>query len=147
MQKAFADKLLDFADRQAEAIAGQWCKAVRNNPRTPSYHSLPEDKCLSQAVSCYRNLRRMYHSEKPYDEVEHHFTRYAEARHKEGIPLHEAIYALVMMRRHIWLSAEFQVLFISSVDLHHGMDSINRVVLLFDYAIYILAQRYDEMAK
>lgn len=147
MRKIFADKLLDFTHRNAEEIAKQWCKSVRINPRTPSYHSLPEDKCFPQAVSCYKNLRQMYFSEKPHEEVWMYFTQYAEARHAEGIPLHESIYALIMIRRHIWLSAEFHALFVSAVDLHQAVECINRVVLLFDYAIYILAQRYHEMGS
>jgi len=147
MRRVFADRLLDLAHRQAEAIAGQWCKSVRTNPRTPSYHSLPEDKCLSQAVSCYKNLKQMCHSEKPYEEARVYFTQYAEARYAEGIPLHESIYALVMIRRHIWLFAEVEALFVSAVDLHQAVECINRVVLLFDYAIYILAQRYHEMGS
>ena len=47
----------------------------------------------------------MYFSEKPYQEIEGYFTRYAEEGHDEGIPLHECIYALILMRRHIWLFA------------------------------------------
>lgn len=147
MHKVFADKLLDFTHHHAEEIAKQWCKSVRANPRTPSYHSLPEDRCLSQAVSCYKNLRQMYHSEKPYEEAWVHFTQYAEVRHAEGIPLHESIYALIMIRRHIWLSAELDALFISAIDLHQAVECINRVVLLFDYAMYIVTQKYQEMAK
>ena len=147
MHTVFADRLLNLADRRAEAIAERWCKSVKKNPRTPSYHSLPDDECLSQAVSCYKNLKQMYHSEKPYEEASVYFTRYAEARHAEGIPLHESIYALLMVRRHIWLFAEIEALFVSAVDLHQAIECINRVVLLFDYAVCILAQRYHEMGS
>ena len=32
------------------------------------------------------------------------------------IPLEEAIYALIMMRRHLWLYADFQALFLTALD-------------------------------
>jgi len=145
--RAFADKLLDLTERHAEEIARQWCKSVRTNPRTASYHSLPEEESYSRAVSWYRNIRRVYLSENPYQEMLEYFTKYAEATYAEGIPLHECVYALVIMRRHIWLFAELHALFISSVDLHQATESINRVVLLFDYAIFIVTQKYEEMTK
>jgi hypothetical protein len=147
MYKIFADKLFDFTDRYAEEIAKQWCKSIRTNPRTLSYRSLPDDKCLSQAVSCYKNLKPMCHDEKPYEQAWVYFRQYAEASHAEGIPLHESIYALIMMRRHIWLSADLHALFASAIDLHQAIECINRVVLLFDYATYILAERYHEMGS
>ena len=147
MYRVFADKLLDFAERHAEEIARQWCKSVRTSPRTLSYHSIPEKECFPQAVLIYKNLRRMYFSEEPYREASAHFGQYAEARHAEGIPLHEAIYALIMMRRHVWVFAEFQALFIKAADLYHAVESINRVVLIFDYAVYIVAQKYQELTK
>jgi len=145
--RAFADKLLDLTEHQAEEIAKRWCKSVRTNSRTPSYHTLPEEKCLPQAVSFYKNLKRLYFSEKPYQEVWLYFSRFAEERHAEGIPLYEAVYALIMMRRHIWLYAEFQALFMTAVDMHQAIDSINRVILLFDHAMYILTQKCNELTR
>lgn len=145
MYRVFADRLLDLTEGHAEDIAGQWCKSVRANPRTSSYHSIPEEKYLSQAVSCYKSLKSMYFSKKPYEEARAHFTRYAEDTHDQGIPLHEAVYALIMMRREIWLFADFQTLYTSAVDLHQAVESINRVLLVFDYAMYVVAQRYHEI--
>ncbi len=147
MYKVFADKLLDFAERHAEEIARQWCKSIRTSPRTPSYHSIPEEECFPQAALFYRNLRRLYFTEEPYQEASDYFTQYAEARNAEGIPLHEAIYALIMMRRHIWVFAEFQALFISAADLYQAVESINRVVLIFDYAVYIVSRKYQELTR
>ena len=89
----------------------------------------------------------MYHSADPCEEVEPYFTQYAEATHAEDIPLHESVYGLIMMRRHIWLSAKVQTLFTSVFDMHQAVDSINRVILLFDYGMYIVVQKYEEMAK
>lgn len=53
-----------------------------------------------------------------------------------GIPAKETIYALILMRRHIWLYAEFQAIFTSSIDQMHDLDTLGRTILLFDYAAY-----------
>lgn len=148
-QRVFADKLLEFAQSRAKEIADQWYKAVGINPRTPSFRSLPKEWCLSQAVSLYRELKEMYFSGDPYKSVLKFLDKmgYAEYLYAKGIPLTEAIYALIMMRRHIWLYAELQALYNTAADMFQALDSINRTLLLFDYATYVVTQKYHDMRK
>ena len=67
--------------------------------------------------------------------------------YNDGIPLCESIYSLILMRRQIWLSAEIQSLFMNVFDMHQAVDSINRVILLFDYGIYITVQHYEQATE
>jgi len=145
MFKAPADKLLNLTERRAEEIAKQWWENVRQNPRTPSYHSFLEREAVAQAVLFYKNQKRMYHSENPYEEGMAFFSQYAKDRHAEGIPLNEAIYVMVLMRRHMWLFAEYQELFTSVLDMYGAIQVINRTVLITDYGTYITAQKYQEL--
>ncbi|MBN1930958.1 MAG: hypothetical protein JW786_05030 [Desulfobacterales bacterium] len=143
--KAFADKLIDVTERHAGEISEQWCKAVRTNPRTPSYHLLTQDQCVLSAVEFCDNLRRIYFSEKPYTEVHEYFRKYAEERIKEKISLDEAVYALIMIRRHIWLFADSQALVVTGVDLQQCVETINKTIRIFDYGIYDIIQTYQRM--
>ena len=47
-------------------------------------------------------------AENPYEEAKTFSWKYAENFYRKKIPLQEAIYALMLMRRHLWLYAEFQ---------------------------------------
>jgi hypothetical protein len=51
------------------------------------------------------------------------------------------------MRRHIWLCADFNVLFVTTLDMHQAVESINRTILMFDHVIYSVSQRYGELDK
>ena len=73
--------------------------------------------------------------------------QYAEAIYAKDVPLPEAIYALIIMRRHIWLYAELQAMFNTAVEMQQAIESINRTLLLFDYAIHIVAQKYHKMDR
>jgi hypothetical protein len=149
MQRAFADRLIDFCDRNAEKIADQWYKALSINPRTKSYRLMSKEGCLRHATFLFRNLGQMYFAEScdnavartldTHGFVEDHFAR--------GIPLNEIIYALILMRRHIWLCAEAEILYYSSEDMIHAVDSINRVLLVFDYAVFEAAYKYAEISS
>jgi hypothetical protein len=120
---------------------------VRKNPKTPSYHNLSEDKAIPQAVDFYSKFRGVFSAKNPFDEARRVYAKYADDCYDKGIPLHEAIYALTLMRRHIWLYAEFQTLFISAVEQQQAIESLSRTILLFDYATYVITERYQELMK
>ena len=114
--QAVATKLIDVTETNAEKIARQWFADVRKNPKTPSYHTLAEDRAIPQAVDFYSKFRGVFAAKSPFEEARRVFAKYADECYSNGIPLHEAIYALTLMRRHIWLYAEFQALFVSTVE-------------------------------
>ncbi len=140
-------KLIDLVEKNAEYIAKQWAKDVQKNSKTPYYHTLPEDKVIPQAIRFYDQFRRIFTSDKPFEAARSFFSVYAEDRYKDGVPMHEAIYALIMMRRHIWLYAEFQAVFISAVEQKQAVDSVTRTMLMFDYAMYSISQKYQELIR
>ncbi len=145
--QAVATKLIDVTETNAEKIARQWFADVRKNPKTPSYHTLAEDRAIPQAVDFYTKFRAVFAAKSPFEEARRVYAKYADESYRIGIPLHEAIYALTLMRRHIWLYAEFQALFISAVEQQQAVESLNRTILLFDYATYVITERYQELMK
>jgi len=140
-------KLVNLIETHAEPIARQWARDVCRNPRTPSYHNIPEYKLVPAGMKFYDNFRQMFFTDKPADMSQHYFARYAEEAHDRNIPLSEALYALILMRRHIWLYAEFQTIFISAVEQKQAVDSLVRTILMFDYAIFFISGRYQELIQ
>jgi len=145
--QAVATKLIDVTETSASKIAQQWFADVRKNPRTPSYHGIAEDLAIPQAIDFYTKFRAVFAARNPFEEAKRVYARYADESYRNGIPLHEAIYALTLMRRHIWLYAEFQALFLSAVEQQQAVESLNRTILLFDYATYVITDRYQELMK
>ncbi|MCX7982987.1 MAG: hypothetical protein N2572_08785 [Syntrophales bacterium] len=140
-------KLVTLIETHAEAIAEQWVKDVKKNARTPSYHSLSDETLLTMAVRFYDNFSQMFYTEKPAEISRPYFYQYAEEHFRHNIPLSESLYALILMRRHIWLYAEFQTIFISAVEQKQAVDSLVRTILMFDYAIIFISQRYEELIR
>jgi hypothetical protein len=145
--KVFTTRLIDITEQKAPEIAERWYEDVKKNPRTPSYHTLSEDEAIPQAVDFYRHFRSMFMSERPYETAQQIFSMYAAHRFAEGVPLPEAIYALTLMRRHIWLYAEFQAVFTSTIDRQVVVESLNRTILMFDYSTHVITQKYQDMMK
>jgi hypothetical protein len=142
-----AKKLIDVTEHNAEKIAKQWFGDVKKNPKTPAYHDLPENKAIPMAVEFYQRFRIIFDAEKPFEEAKKIFVVYADECYTKEIPLQEAIYALTLMRRHMWLFADFQALFTTAIEQRQAIESLNRTILLFDYAIYVITQRYQDRMK
>jgi hypothetical protein len=148
-QKAFADRLMDFCDQKAEQIADQWYKSLITNPRTTSCRSNPKENCIRHAIFLYKNLKRIYFADDPYQEAVKVMDAagFAEEQYSRRIPLPDAIYTLVLLRRHVWLYAESSALFNSANEMYAALQSTNRNMLIFDYLTYIVVQKYEKMAK
>ena len=138
-------KLLDLMANNSEAMARLWARDVIKNARTPYYHRFSEDRIIPQAADFYRKLSAVYTLKDPYPAVKEFMTKFAEARFREGVPLREAIYAVILMRRHIWLYAAFQAIFITIIEQHQALDSQTRTILIFDYIIYALTETYETL--
>ncbi len=148
MRRPLADRLIDLCIRNADQIAEHWYHALVSNSRTHAYKSMAKETCLRLATSMYKNLGKMYLSENPYQAVEQNLdvAGFVEDQFARGIPLKEIIYALILMRREIWFHSEEQSLFNVPEDMYELVVSVNRVLLLFDYATYIVVAKYAEMS-
>lgn len=140
-------KLIELTEQHAEAIAQQWYNNIKNNPKTPFYHTMPETKAKQQAMNFYSKFGKLFLSDSPFEEAHSIFARYAEDCYGAHIPLPQVIYAMTLMRRHMWLYAEFQSVFMTAVEHHHAAESLNRTILMFDYATYVIVLQYDELIR
>lgn len=141
-------KLLDVTEQNAEEIAEYWAKDVQKNKRTTYYQNIKKEKLIIYAVDFYRNLRKLLVSDNRVEITQEYFKKYAEKCQNIGLPLQEAIYGLILMRRHMWLYADFQAIFIDALEHNQAIDSIMRIMLMMDYAVYEITQYYlDDMPK
>ena len=145
--RSYATKLIEITEKHAEAIARQWYNNIKMNPKTPYYHTMPEGKAIQQAMNFYSRVGKLFLSDNPFEDAHILFAKLAEDSYVARIPLPQAIYALTLMRRHMWLYAEFQATFMTAVEHHHAAESLNRTILMFDYATYVLALKYDELLR
>jgi len=143
--QAYAAKLIDLIESKAENIARQWADDVMKHKRTPSFHSLSKELVIEQGVNFYKLFRRMSMAENPYEEAKSFSWKYAERFYKENIALREAIYALMLLRRNLWLYAEFQGTFVSVLEKTQAVESLNRTILLADYVAYQVIEKYEDL--
>ena len=142
---SYETKLIDLTETHAEVIAADWYRNVCKNSKTRSYQGIPEEDAIRQAITFYRDMRSLFFTDNIFESSKKIFTKYADQCFADLIPLQEAIYALILMRRQLWLFAEFQAIFITPLEQHQAIECLNRTILVFDYAMYVITQRYQEL--
>jgi hypothetical protein len=145
--QAYAAKLIDLIELKAENIAKQWATDVMKHNRTPSYSSLPQDRVIERGVEFYRLFRQMSLADIPYEAAKTFSWKYAKECYREKIPLQEAVYALILLRRNLWLYAEFQGVFVTALEKQQAVESLNRTILMYDYVSYQVIEKYQELIK
>jgi hypothetical protein len=149
MHRVLADRLIDLCARHADQMAEHWYRALISNPRTGSFAAISKEACQRHAVYIYQNLGRMYLADDPFEAVARTLDAagLAEDFHGRGVPVEQVVYALILMRRQIWLHSEREALYVTPGDMNEVVISINRVTLLFDYATYNTVSRYRQMSR
>lgn len=145
--KTYAIKYVHLAEKHAEKMAKRWAVDVQNNVRTKTYKELNEEKIIFQGVIFYQNFSKMFADDKIGEDTLNYFRLYAQECFEMNIPIDEAVYALILLRRHIWLYAEFQTIFSLGIDHRQALDTLSRTILLFDYATYEVSKEYQELIK
>jgi hypothetical protein len=138
---------VELAEQHAEKMAKRWAMDVQNNVRTKKYKQLDEERIIFQGIKFYQYFSKMFVDEKISEDVLKYFRTYAQESYAMGILMDEAVYALILLRRHIWLYAEFQTIFSSGIDQRQALDTLSRTILLFDYAVYEVTKEYQELMK
>lgn len=140
-------KLIETIEYKAHEIAQQWYKNVKINPKTPVFHKMPENESIELAIDFYTNYRKLFNTENPFEEAHILFSKFAENCYHKRIPLPQVIYSIILMRRHMWLFAEYQAVFETAVEQRHALESQSRMILMFDYAEYVVILKYDELIR
>ncbi len=145
--KTYTIKYVELAETHAEKMAKRWTLDVQNNTRTKKYKEIEEERIIHIGVKFYKNFSKMFSDEKISEAALKYFRTYAEESYGLGIPMDEAVYGLILLRRHIWLYAEFQTIFSSGIDQRQALDTLSRTILLFDYAVYEVTKEYQELIR
>jgi hypothetical protein len=143
--KTYTTKLIELIERDKLDIARQWYDYVIKNPRTKSIYDYANHEMITTATKIYDSFRELFFSVNLTETVKEVFGSYAEELYKKEVPPHEAIYALILMRRHIWLYSGFKSLFGSLLEHHQREETLNRTMLIFDYAFYTIIEKYEEL--
>jgi hypothetical protein len=132
----------------ASILTTRLIQDLLSREETKSYRTLDKDTLARRVFDVYSRLDAWLLGDKTKGEIRNHYMDLGRQRFREDIPLEEALMALMLIKRHIWLYVQEQNFFDSTFMFHQALEFNNRVVLFFDRAIYFTAMGYqDELLK
>ena len=141
-----SDRLIRAIESNAEEFAQSTVKKLRSSPRTESYHNLPDKDLYNRCYEVYRNLGRWLW-EKSDQAVQARFQEVGERRCREGIPLGEVLWALVLTKGRLLESLGEYSLADSALELYQQQELDRLIGHFFDRAVCYAAASYERQAS
>jgi hypothetical protein len=142
-----SERMIAMIKENADELTKRLCKDLLSREETKSYRTLNEDLVYERVFDVYNRLDSWLIKDKAKGEIHNHYTKLGAKRLKEGIPLHEVVMALMLIKRHLWLYVLEKHFFDTSYEFQQALEFNNRVVLFFDRAIYFTTMGYEEALK
>jgi len=150
-------RLIRLIEDHSGALTREVLQDLATNPRTRSFESVPRAELESRIGSLYRNLGAWI-GEPRDDAVRAEYEEWGRRRFRQGIPLSEIVYALLLVKHHLRRYIRDHGLVEFSADppasgeflpVHlHGVQELNHMVgEFFDRALYYLARGYEAEAR
>jgi hypothetical protein len=136
--------LMNQIEAHAEQLSEQVIAAVRTSPRTRSMGQLSEEELKHRFFDLFRNFGRWL-SEKNEDEIEATYGEVGRRRCREGLPLNELIYALMLVKQHVWDYVQKHVMPASEGNLYEEGLLGEMLGKFFDRALYHTVRGYEEV--
>jgi RsbT co-antagonist protein rsbRD N-terminal domain len=130
-------------ETHADELTERVIQAVRTSPRTSFLHELSQEELRRGFFDLYRNLGRWL-SEKGESEIEATYGEMGRRRCREGVPLNELVYAVILVKQILRDYIQKNVLPESEANLY-GEELVNTMVgTFFDRVLYHAVKAYEE---
>ncbi len=139
------DRLIRIIETHAEELTQRTIEKLRTSPQTTSYHSLSHQDLHSRVYAVYHDLGRWLW-EKSSDSVRAWYNELGEYRCKEGVPLAEVLWALVLTKERLLDYLAAYGFADSAMELYQQQEFERLVSHFFDRAVCFTAEGYEHRA-
>ncbi|HDQ03015.1 MAG TPA: NUDIX hydrolase [Deltaproteobacteria bacterium] len=137
-------RLASFINKNKNEIIHHWLDDVITNPSTEEYHCVDRrvldnicDKILSQITLWLGGLHDI-------SQIKKFYTKLGRERKKSGFKISDALSALSLIRKHIWMFALAQDVLQKNLELYVTFELQRRMTIFFDLATFYLTRGYEE---
>jgi hypothetical protein len=141
-----SDRLIKTIESNAGEFARGTVKQLQSNPRTESYHKLSSTEMYDRIYEIHHDLGRWLW-EKSDQAVQARFNQVGEKRCKEGVPLDEVLWALVLTKERLLEYLGAFGLVDSAVELYQQQEFDRLIGHFFDRALCYTAEGYGRQAS
>jgi hypothetical protein len=135
--------LMNQIHMHAEQLSERVIQAIRTSPRIKSLGSVSEEELRRRFFDLFQNLGRWL-GEKGEEEIEATYGEIGRRRCREGTPLNELVYAVILVKQQLWDYIEKHIAPASEGNLYQEEMIIEMLGKFFDRALYHTVRGYEE---
>lgn len=150
-------RLMEFIETHATSLISEAIEDVLTNERTSSFRKVPITELEQRIAALYLNLGKWI-GDAQQDAVQKEYEEWGRKRFRQGIPLSEIVYCLILAKAHLSRFIREHGLIAFSGDRVtpdelvpvqlYGIQELNYMVgEFFDRALYYLARGYEAAAS
>jgi hypothetical protein len=150
-------RLIELIETHADGLTRDALKDLATNPRTGTFRLVPPDELRERIFATYHNLGKWI-GDPDDDAMRAAYESWGARRLRQGIPLSEIVYALILIKHHLrqFVRSHGLVEFsgdrvvpgdLIGVQLHSIQELNYLVGDFFDRAMYYLARGYEQEAS
>jgi len=136
--------LMHQIETHAEQLTDRVIAAVRTNPRTKFLRDASEEQLRRRFFDLFRDMGRWL-SEANESEIEAIYAEFGRARCHEAVPLGELVYALLLVKQHLWDYVKKHVVAVSESTLYEEELVAEMMGRFFDSALYHAVRGYEDV--
>jgi ADP-ribose pyrophosphatase YjhB (NUDIX family) len=137
-----SDSLIGFVNESIPLVARLWLADVRSNHTTAAYLRLDPDTLLAECTTSLQQLGRWLEGESTEEQIRRFCRELGSRRQAQGVPLHELLSAIMLLKKQIWTHARSQGVWQRPVETYRVMELQSRFAVFFDRAMYHSARGY-----
>jgi hypothetical protein len=144
INRNLAGRLIGLIESHAEQLTRSTVEELLSNPRTPSYRTLPPDELYGRVYDVYHDLG-LWLFEKADSAVQSRYNELGEQRFKQGVPLPETLWAMVLTKNHLRNYLAAWALADSAVELYRQREMDHLIGQFFDRAMCYTTEGFERL--
>jgi hypothetical protein len=140
-----SSQLINVVECHANKLTRDTVEKLQNSPRTPSYNNLPYSELAYGVNEIYQNLSHWL-CDKTDPVIRSWYNELGEKRFKEGIPVQEVLWALILTKHELMAYLEAYALADSAMELYRQQELDRFISRFFDRATCYAAEGYARSA-
>jgi hypothetical protein len=138
-------RLVRLIEKHSDGLARGLTEQIRKSERTSDFRKIPDKNLRLAAAEVYRDLGEWL-LQKTEGDIEDRFRMIGSRRAKEGVRLHQFVWALMLTRDHLWHFLEREGFADNVVELQGEQELRRMLNQFFDRAVYYGILGYEEAA-
>ena len=139
-------RLVRMIETHSENLANSLLSKVQHSPSTQSYKKVPPDELKQRVFEIYEHLGDWLLGKADID-IEQRYREIGMRRFRQGVPLGELIWAIVLTRENLWEFLTWESGMDRPVEVFAELELLHLLGQFFDRAIFYATSGYEVAAK